>query len=544
MPQFKVQAPDGKVITVEGPEGATEEQAIAFAQKQAGAEPAGRSLGGALVEGATNIPDSAMNFAGDIAQTVMHPWDTAVSVKNLGQGVMEKLGIMSGKDHEQYADAVGQMLKDRYGSWENIKKTLATDPVGMMADVSTVLTGGGSLAARAPGVAGKIGKVAAKAGSFADPLQNTVRAAKGVGKVGAELAGGLGTFTAPESIAKAFESNYQGGKSRDEFNKNMRGQAPARSAVDDARKAVQNIATERGNAYRATMKAGVSKDKTILSWNDIDTALDQSEDIATFSGMSGTGPTQVVNQSTEAVRNEIRKKINHWQYGPGMKASEYWTPLGFDALKRQIGDVADRLGATEPGSPSHKVAMTVYNAIKDTIIKQAPDYAKIMTAYDDASDVIKELNSTLSLNKNATVDTALRKLQSTLRNNANTNYGRRKELVDMLTRAGAPHLMEKLAGQDLSSWFPRGIGRYLGAAELGGILESGNLEALAILPFMSPRIVGEAAGAAGRVAGAASKLPLDAIGKTAYQSGRAYDAIENAQPSNDPLRITVNPARP
>jgi hypothetical protein len=54
MPQFKVQAPDGKVITVEGPEGATEDQAIAFAQSQH--QPQAPSTGDELAKAAGRGP--------------------------------------------------------------------------------------------------------------------------------------------------------------------------------------------------------------------------------------------------------------------------------------------------------------------------------------------------------------------------------------------------------------------------------------------------------------------------------------------------------
>jgi len=38
---------------------------------------------------------------------------------------------------------VYKMVSDRYGGWENIKKTVSEDPVGFASDVSAILTGGG-----------------------------------------------------------------------------------------------------------------------------------------------------------------------------------------------------------------------------------------------------------------------------------------------------------------------------------------------------------------------------------------------------------------
>lgn len=494
-------------------------------------KPTSRSLGGAVLEGVENIPGSAISFGKDVVQPFLHPIDTAKSMKDLGLGVMEKLGIKGGSEHEKYADAVGQMLKDRYGSYENIKNTLATDPVGMAADVSMIFTGGGSAAARAPGVVGKLGEVAKTAGRFTDPISGVVEGAKGLGKGAAVVTGGLETFTSPESIVRGVEAGYKGGQARDDFVKNLRSQgAGGADIVKDARLARDTILKERGDAYRAGMAAGVNTDRTILSWNDVDRALVDMDKTATFSGMSGAGPTQSLSKSTENVRRLIQNKIDDWKQ---LQASEYWTPLGFDALKRSVGDIADRMGATQPGSPAHRVAMQAYGAIKDTIVKQAPAYAKIMESYDAYNDVIKELDKTLSLNPNATVDTALRKLVSVSRNNAFTNYGSRKELVDLLVKAGAPHMREKLAGQDLSSWFPRGIGRYVASGTLAGAYA--NPMALTLLPFMSPRLVGEGAHLLGGAARGAETLRFGPAARAGFQVGRATDALNSQGDAADEL---------
>ncbi len=84
-----------------------------------------------------------------------------------------------------------------------------------------------------------------------------------------------------------------------------------------------------------------------------------------------------------------------------------------------------------------------------------------MKGYEEASNQIKEIERTLSLNPNATIDTSLRKLQSVLRDNVNTSYGRRGELAEYLMNVGAPNLMERLAGQSLKSPFARGLGRLI-----------------------------------------------------------------------------------
>ena len=138
-----------------------------------------------------------------------------------------------------------------------------------------------------------------------------------------------------------------------------------------------------------------------------------------------------------------------------------------------------------------------------------------MKAYETASETIKELERTLSLNKNASIDTSLRKLQSILRNNAYTNYGRRQVLAEMLVDAGATSLMERLAGQTLNTLKPRGLeSAVAGGIAAGGIIEPNILYAL---PFKSPRIMGEVAHKIGQLS---RPIPPGLVSGT-YQTGRA-----------------------
>jgi hypothetical protein len=102
-----------------------------------------KSVGGFL----GNVVKSGGRFVGDIAQTVMHPIDTA---KALGSAVMHPIDT---------ATAIGGQLKERYGGLENIGNTLYEDPVGVLADVST-LAGVGA-AAKVPKVAGSLRKIEA-----------------------------------------------------------------------------------------------------------------------------------------------------------------------------------------------------------------------------------------------------------------------------------------------------------------------------------------------------------------------------------------------
>jgi hypothetical protein len=216
----------------------------------------------------------------------------------------------------------------------------------------------------------------------------------------------------------------------------------------------------------------------------------------------------------------MAKIIDKWRK---RDPADYHTVEGFDAMKQEIGKVID---ATEVGTPEHKIAKDVYHGIRNVIVAEAPYYAKAMAKYEGYQDLIKQLDKTLSLDPNATIDTALRKLQSTMRSGVNTNFGQRRKLVQELERAGAPNLQAKLAGQTLNPWVPSGLARLAVQGTNAKLLD------VAKMPLTSPRIAGEVAHGIGRVQGGV---------RPALATARAEGAAENDK--RHPLRLTVHPRR-
>jgi hypothetical protein len=468
--------------------------------------PASMSMLDVAKGAASNAIPSAIQAGHDLIQPVLHPVDTAVAIKNLGAGILQKVGIVSGDDQTKYADAVGKFFVDRYGSVEGIKNAIATDPVGVLMDVSTVLTAGGGLAARTPGLVGKMGEVAATAGRAIDPVANVGRAATAGGRAVSEIVGGVGAGTGSQPIREAVKAGMEGGAREQAFTEAMRGNAPVGEVVTEAKAALAKIRQDRGAAYRAAMKE-IGNDSEVLDFGKIDSAVTATQNIKNYKG-------QNLSPTTTAIRGEINDAIADWKK---LDPKEFHTAEGLDALKQKVGDIAE--GAAY-GSPERKIADAAYNAVRGTIVDQAPEYAKIMKGYEQASDIIKEIEKTLSLNKTANVDTAVRKLQSVLRNNVNSDFGKRGELADLLVKAGATNLLSKLAGQSLSAWAPRGMGKLVaggaGILGLGGHLTLPVAAGLAAAS--SPRLVGEAA----LVAGRGARLAKDAapFAQPSFQLGR------------------------
>jgi hypothetical protein len=174
-----------------------------------------------------------------------------------------------------------------------------------------------------------------------------------------------------------------------------------------------------------------------------------------------------------------------------------------------------------------------------------------MKNYSEATDQIKEIERALSLGNTASADTAMRKLQSLMRNNVNTNYGQRLELAKQLEAMGGNEIMPALAGQALSSKLPRGLqsatnipSSYLAFGVGGPALAAVDLAA------SSPRLVGEAAYKYGQMANALNKAKqpvTDIFKKLPVSAQEAKLAALLAAQSNQPARIELNnmlPNRP
>lgn len=127
------------------------------------AEPQWSDLPGNIIPSAI---EAGKGMAQGVAQAVMHPNQTAAAVNDILTGAENKIpGVLAVKQatgwgdvkpetlaqQDQTANTAWQALKDRYGSPENIKRTLIQDPAGAALDASTII-GGAGLAARARSV--------------------------------------------------------------------------------------------------------------------------------------------------------------------------------------------------------------------------------------------------------------------------------------------------------------------------------------------------------------------------------------------------------
>lgn len=172
---IEVELPDGRVI--EFPSGTTPDvmQRVAaqtFRQSSPPAPPAegmpGQRRTWSEVPGAAmrNLPASAQQFYGGVLEAITSPIQTAQSLADLAAGGLRAgarrvlpTGVFEAIDRldnpettrriSEVASAVGGEYARNYGSIEGVRNKVAEDPVGFLADVSTLFGGGAMAAGRA-----------------------------------------------------------------------------------------------------------------------------------------------------------------------------------------------------------------------------------------------------------------------------------------------------------------------------------------------------------------------------------------------------------
>ena len=522
---YEVKTPDGSVIKVKAPENATEEQIFSFAQshvqeKEApapqGPDYGEMGVGGVALSALKNIPSSAGQFLSDITAPIHSPVQTAKAIGSLAVGLVQKMtpGIQA---DEAIVDAVGKFYADRYGSIDGFKKAVATDPVGILSDVSMIFTGGGAAAAKAPGMIGKAGRIANKVGRVADPAALAVKGLLAAPKVAGKTAKnvvGLMSGVGDAPISEAFNAGFKGGDSLDALIKNMRTPEDYMSIVDDAKSALGQMRQDKSAAYAAGM-VDIAQDATILDLGDVQRALNKAFHENTFKG-------KFKNSDVQKALTAAQDEITEWAK---LDPAEYHTPEGMDALKQKVGGLIDFDAKSQA---ENRALQGVYNEIKGAISKQAPKYAEVMSDYATAAEEIKGIEKALSLNDKASADTALRKLTSVMRNNVNTNYGQRSVMAESLQTASGKPIMPSIAGQALSSFTPRGLAGTAAQLAMTGMAGSAlSPWALLTAPLQSPRIVGEAAqmmGQASRPISNAAKAAAPFVGPV-YKSAAPYSPL-------------------
>lgn len=269
-----------------------------------------RSYGLAEVPGAfvTNIPSSAKRFAEGLYDVITHPVQTAKGVLDIGAGAIQSVlpqqvvnwvnqfeaNPEAGRQVVEAARAAGGVIADRWGSYENAKRTLAEDPVGAMADLSTILTG----AAGVTKLAGK-GQRALTGGGVIPAEQALV----GGLETAAKYTNPISAVTVPAQKALAFKESVLPSNLTKQKEANAVRDATLRAGLEEGYMTTPGSVTPQSKHIMAERMAGKTSLEQLMSVNNQDVTNKLARRAV---GIDDTAP--LTSENMLAIRNAEYKK--------------------------------------------------------------------------------------------------------------------------------------------------------------------------------------------------------------------------------------------
>lgn len=477
-----------------------------------------------LVAGAKavgNVPSSLINLGGGLIDAITHPIDTATGLGNAVVGGVEtgfnKLtgGKVPQNNQTATFDALAKSFKDRYGSLENLQRTATNDPAGFGADVLTILEGGAGALDAVTG-----GNKLAEAGRGAEFISNAKKAAETGEAVKAVDTGGGGlykqaltgagkTLASPvtgtiskvvggatdlatgvygkalgvdsSALKQAVGAAVDGGDSYKAFVDGLKGNTSQDDLVKLAREGLGEVTQNRSQNYQK-MLASLGQDSKSYDISPIYKEADKQ--LSRFGIAKRADGSLDFTRSNFALdtsaQNDIQKLYDYVKSYGGKVGDR--TALGVDNLKKVIGKYYT------PNSDYRAFTQALKDTTK-TVLDKAPGYTKAMSDYAEMSDQIDDITRGLSLGDKAMVETTFKKLTGAFKQNNEF----RAQLIGELDKATGGKLLSKIAGQQLSSWTPRGLIGTLEGGAAGFSALSGGTGLLPLLGTMmatSPKLVG------------------------------------------------------
>jgi hypothetical protein len=511
----------------------------AATEAEAEAEP--RTLGGF----ARNVPRSAGRLLGGLAQAVTSPIQTVKGLGRLAVGGAQLAVPRSARleGPQQDIEALGQMLQERYGGWEEVKRTAYEDPVGFAADAAGLLTGAGGAArlgargaqlagaTRTAGALGATGRALTATAGVVDPVVGTARAGatavRGVQAVRGRMLPTLfgkaaGTGPKPIEVARSLQ---RGTPQHEAFKQAMRGGFSEQEVLTNFRGALDKAKQIRGAEYRARL-AEVAKQTKDLDITPIKREVaEQLQRYGVRAKLGAQGQVKGLDFSRSTIADvaeQTRVKslvddIASWGSRPGDAS-----PLGVDTLRRRID------GFYSPSSDVRAMVARVRVQANDTLRRGVPGYEEMTRGYAEVSELIESVERGLSLGGQHG-SSAIKKLQQALKE----HRGYQAALVESLEQfVGDPTLTAQLAGYSMRTWTPHGIVGSLSAAGLIHGLVLGKISPKLIISMAShsPRAMGELflAMSAMQDAVRGATVPLRAA-PGSYRALQAPGAVREAQ---------------
>ena len=327
-----------------------------------------RSFSDVPGEAFSNIPSSAGRFAKGMVEPIIHLPSTVAA---LGAAALSPF---------ETGRAIKEAAIDRYGSMEALKNTLATDPVGVFGDISTIFTGGGMGAVKAASMASKggrmadalrkTGEVAIKVGDYTNPVNLVTKPLKVAGEAIKVTKAAIQPFSVSgrnEIIANLL--------------RNLSGNDPAvanrlANAQEIIPGSMPTVGQASGSAGLASMERGLRNDQSTGMTEDF-SARDISNNQAVLDAIQPNREIQAIGNKTEIANlSLLRGKVTTPLYEAGKKSKEIIDPT------RTINQI-DKALTDRSGEP---VLAAALNNIRNTLFETYDNVQK----HNDIKSVLND----------------------------------------------------------------------------------------------------------------------------------------------------------
>lgn len=280
-------------------------------------------------------------------------------------------------------DAVGKAMLDRYGNWENVKRTFRDDPAGFASDAVAVvglpLTGGGSALALLPKAMAKTQKVAAAL------------------KTAGRRANALDPGALPQHALKLAPTNLMYRKTTNVAGRDFEDvKATTEYALDEG-----IFPTEQGLAKTRDMlkDKGAMRDVVLAEMTDV-TVPEMLQHVPSLkrsrSKLTGTsdpvGDTKIIKERTKKYMKDLRR-----EYPDGKIPA-----ADMNSMKVQLyKDAAEAYGKDLP-SAVEDTLKTIARGAKDALKSRDPDITRLNKDMGFLGNMQETLNPTMLAAKDRT----------------------------------------------------------------------------------------------------------------------------------------------
>jgi hypothetical protein len=336
-----------------------------------------RSFADVPGEALANVGTSAANFYKGLITAITNPVQTVSGVIDVGAGALQNLlpkelvDLVNQIDNKpeaakravDAANAVGGMYKDRYGSIEALKNTLATDPVGAAADLSTLFTGGAAATAR---IAPTTSKVIGAVGKYTNPLLPVTTAANYGLALGAKGAGNVvDAITGQRASARAGNIVRNALTEEGRAPQNL---AAAQNALANAppsmtvRQALADVTSPQVQYLGETVQAKTAPGAAL--------SVQQAQEAERMARLQGVTPDL---RSAEAMRGNVSGPLY-------TAATQPTTAINVLPLTQQIDDLL-------LANPGNTKLVSALNQVK-TGLEASTDAQQVSSVLDNLKDLI------------------------------------------------------------------------------------------------------------------------------------------------------------